>query len=120
MKDLIISMSWLNKAVFMGLGSVMFPLLMTTLCQKGIKPEVLLAWYMVGAAVGIFVLSVFGGSGLVTDDYRDFFVHTKIIIFIVLLGGTFGVVMNTFYGQALQTRRWRFRSSTLQWCWSIF
>ncbi len=102
MKETLTSMGWISKSLILAIVFAAFPLLITNMAQRGVKPEVTIAWWTVGVPIGIFILSMCGGGGLITNDYHDFFINTKAILTVFLLGATVGVILNTFYGQAVR------------------
>lgn len=103
MRDIIASMGWMSKSLILAVGFGLFPLLFTCFMRRGVRPEVTIFWWMVGTAFGILLLSRSGGHGIVTEHVEEFFVSWKSIFVILFLGATFGVVINTFYGQAVHT-----------------
>lgn len=101
MKDLLEYLGWFGKSIILAIIFGIFPIFITTLNTKGVKPEITLFWWMIGACIGIFILSKFGGFNLVTDNVKNFIYPTKYIILVLLLGTTLGLITNTFYGSAL-------------------
>ncbi len=103
MKELLNSMGWVSKSLVLALSFSLFPLLITGLYQKGVKPEVTITWWSLGVFFGMISLAVCGGQGLITGNHRDFFITPQTIAILIIMGATIGVVMQTFYGQAIQT-----------------
>ena len=97
------SMSWISKALILAFSFAIFPLLITGMSQRGMKPEVTIAWWCVGIPIGIYALSLCGGGGLVTNNHRDFFCGAGLVVFVLILGVVIGAVMNTLYGQTMQS-----------------
>lgn len=103
MKETLLQMSWINKSIITAVLFGAFPFLITSLAQKGMKPEVTLAWWFGSISVGMYTLSAFGGGGLVTDNFREFFAMNWSVMIVISLGATCGVVLSTFYGQAMHS-----------------
>jgi hypothetical protein len=103
MKELIESMGWLSKSLVLSSSMVLFTVMVTSLALRGVKTEVTIAWWMASVAVGIVTVSAFGGAGLVTNEPKQFVVGLVPIAIVVFAGLTFGTIMNTFYGQAVQS-----------------
>lgn len=103
MKELLSSMGWISKSLVLAFGFALFPFLITSFSQKGIKPEVTMSWYTLGMPIGLFILSCCGGGGLVTENHKDFFASPWLLTLALFFGTTIGVVLNTFYGQAMQS-----------------
>lgn len=103
MKEIIDSMGWLSKSLILSSSMVLFTVMITTFALRGVKTEVTIAWWMASVAVGMVTLSFAGGAGLVTSEPRQFISGLVPIAIVILAGLTFGTVMNTFYGQAVQS-----------------
>lgn len=101
MKEFINSLSWIHKSLLLTTSMAVFPIFITYLAKRGIKPEVTVCWWAIGAALSMYMLARCGGGGLISATTKDFAGPVWAIATIILLGATLGLIINTFYGQVM-------------------
>lgn len=103
MKELLNSLSWIHKSFLLTASMALFPIFVTFLAKRGIKPEVTVCWWALGAAISMYVLARCDGGGLITATSKDFTGPIWAIVLITVLGATLGLIINTFYGQVMSS-----------------
>lgn len=92
------NVSWLAKSTMVSVGLVVFTFLIIMLAERGTRPEVTIAWWLLGSAIGIFALAK---SGVMPFPFEHFYTDWKAIGIVLTAGIIFGTVINIGYGMAI-------------------